>query len=179
MLPAAWCSEAGRRWVYLLQLSSSAARSPAEETVSTLHRSEQTDLYLFLYFSRLCNSKQWEEVETQGLTEPPGSNSFSFQAGEQTASALHQKTLRLVSQRWRAATASVHPAGQMNSGRLRSSTALRPAFVPPPNSPCLWVTACLTLPSTPPTTTTTTAATLSTASSGEASASRSKERSPR
>lgn len=84
--------------------------------------------------------------------------------------APHQKTQRLISRRRRAATASVHPAGQMNSRRLRSSTALRPAFAPLLTSLCLSATAYLTLPSMP------TTAALYTAIRGEESASRSKER---
>ncbi|XP_035488807.1 N-lysine methyltransferase KMT5A-A isoform X4 [Scophthalmus maximus] len=83
-------------------------------------------------------------------------------AGEQTPS-LHRKSQR----------ASVHPAGQMNSCRLRSSTALKPSSTPPLNPPCRSVTAYVTVSSSA------TTAALSTANRGEKSAPGSEERSHR
>uniref|UniRef100_A0A3Q0RI97 [histone H4]-lysine(20) N-methyltransferase n=1 Tax=Amphilophus citrinellus TaxID=61819 RepID=A0A3Q0RI97_AMPCI len=48
-------------------------------------------------------------------------------------SAQQRQNQRQISQR--TVTASVHPAGQMNSRHLRSSTAPKPAFIPIPDSP--------------------------------------------
>lgn len=49
-----------------------------------------------------------------------------LQTGSPVPSATHPKTQRLISQKWRAAAASVHSAGRTNSRHL-----LRPASAPP------------------------------------------------
>ena len=141
---------------------SSAASSPAgEESGFTVC----VNRLIFIFYLSVDHVMKWQ----RRIPRISYCCFFSSQAGEQTPSAPHQKTRRLTSQRWRAATASVHPAGQMNSRRLRSSSAV----APPPTSPCPAATAYLTLPSTPATTA------LCTATRGGRSAARSKERSPR
>lgn len=99
------------------------------------------------------------------------------QTGYRVPSAARPMTQRLTSQKWRAATASVHSAGQMNSCLLLRSHTARPASVLPVTFPCPSATTWPPFPFTP-TTTITTAKTagLHTVSRGE-STSRSKERS--